>query len=238
MGPTISSGCAARFMKHAFFMDSILSGELFLTMSVSTVPGARALTRIPFGAKTAAIERVIAMRPAFAAAYIAVQGENKKAPDETTLRMAALPEASRCGRARSTRNTGPRRLVPNDLSQASTVSSTERQSQGVGGVVHHDVEATVLPDGTVNEGIDGVDVTHVRRHAHCFGTRGAQLGLDLGTGICLAAGHHHLGSRRREPLGDGESDAASSTRHDGHAAGEVVQAAEFVFVHVLSSRRP
>jgi len=123
-------------------------------------------------------------------------------------------------------------LVPIDCELA------ERQGQGVGGVVHHDVEATVLPDGAVNEGIDGVDVTHVRRHAYRFGTRCAQLGLDLGTGIGLAAGHRHLGACSREPLGDGESDAASSTRHDGHATGEVVQAAQLVFVHVLSSRRP
>jgi hypothetical protein len=40
-----------------------------------------------------------------------------------TLRMAALPEASRCGNARSTRNTGPRRFVFSDFSHASAVSA-------------------------------------------------------------------------------------------------------------------
>ena len=77
---------------------------------------------MPFSAKSAAIERVIAIRPALAAAYMAVRREKRKAPAEMTLRMAALPDASRWGSARSTRNTGPRRLVSSDLAQASSVS--------------------------------------------------------------------------------------------------------------------
>ena len=46
-GPTISSGWAARRMKAARCMASTRSGAFARTMSVSTVPGASALTRIP-----------------------------------------------------------------------------------------------------------------------------------------------------------------------------------------------
>src|SRR5579862_1160907 len=94
-GPTISSGWAARFINDAAVMDWIASGVLFRTMSVSTVPGASALTRMPFEANTAAIDRVMAISPALAAEYIEVFAEKRNAPAEMTLRMAALPDASR-----------------------------------------------------------------------------------------------------------------------------------------------
>ena len=47
-------------------------GGLARTMSVSTVPGASAFTRMPSGANSAAIERVYCRSPAFALAYIEV----------------------------------------------------------------------------------------------------------------------------------------------------------------------
>jgi len=62
-----------------------ISGVLARTMSVSTVPGANAFTRMPSGANCAAIARVNDMRPALAAAYIATFDENKKAPDPEKL---------------------------------------------------------------------------------------------------------------------------------------------------------
>src|SRR5437762_28214 len=45
-------------MKLAFAIDLWVSGVFARTMSVSTVPGASALTRIPRGAKSAAIAHV------------------------------------------------------------------------------------------------------------------------------------------------------------------------------------
>ena len=58
-------------------------------MSVSTVPGASALTRMPRGAKSAAIERVNDISAALAAAYIATCAEKRNAPAEITLTTAA-----------------------------------------------------------------------------------------------------------------------------------------------------
>ena len=48
-------------------------------MSVSTVPGASALTRMPSGAKSAAIARVNDIIPALPAAYIATFAEKRNA---------------------------------------------------------------------------------------------------------------------------------------------------------------
>ena len=55
-------------------------GGLARTMSVSTVPGASAFTRMPRGAKSAAIARVNDMSPALPAAYIATFDEKRNAP--------------------------------------------------------------------------------------------------------------------------------------------------------------
>ena len=111
-------GVRGTLRKHAFFMDSIVSGGLFRTMSVSTVPGARVFTRMPFGAKTAAIERVMDISPAFAAAYIAVVGREQESPSRDDVQDCPFARILQVGSARSTRNTGPRRFVPRDLSHA------------------------------------------------------------------------------------------------------------------------
>ena len=64
-------------------------------MSVSTVPGASAFTRMPRGAKSAAIERVNAINAALAAPYIATFAENRNAPAEITLTIDACSLRSR-----------------------------------------------------------------------------------------------------------------------------------------------
>src|SRR5215469_14750889 len=84
-GPTISRGSAMRFMRLALAIRCIDSGPVLRTMSVSTDPGASALTRMPRGASPAAIERVSDINPAFAPEYIAVGNENRNAPAEMTL---------------------------------------------------------------------------------------------------------------------------------------------------------
>src|SRR6266511_2247775 len=67
-GPTISSGWAARPCKLAFASCSWASGVFLRIIAVSTEPGARAFTRMPRGANSAAIERVNEYRAAFVAA--------------------------------------------------------------------------------------------------------------------------------------------------------------------------
>ena len=122
-GPTISAGDAMRRISEALPMRSTASGALLRIMSVSTEPGARALTRMPRPTKAPAIERVSDMRAALAPEYIAVGTENRNAPAEITLTIDAPGLASRWGSASCTRNTGPRRFTSYTLDHASTVNS-------------------------------------------------------------------------------------------------------------------
>src|SRR3954463_12127741 len=106
-GPIISEGSAMRRINADAFMASMNSGGLPRTMSVSTDPGARALTRIPCEANSAAMDRVNETMAALAAEYIETNGEKMKAPAETTLRIAPCWLSRRYGSAAWTRNTGP-----------------------------------------------------------------------------------------------------------------------------------
>src|SRR4051794_32808729 len=100
-------------------IERCASGGLARTMSVSTVPGASAFTRMLRDAYDEAIARVNDIIAAFAAAYIATFGEKRNAPAEMTFTTAPCPLASRCGNASWTRNTGPRMLTSNDFAHAS-----------------------------------------------------------------------------------------------------------------------
>ena len=201
-------------------------------MSVSTVPGASALTRMPFSAKTAAIERVIAISPAFAAAYIAVLAEKRKAPADTTFRTAALPDASRCGSARSTRKTGPAQVGAQRLLPRVDREMAEGQGQRVRRIVDDDVQPAELVDGPVDEGVDGVDVAHVRRHADGLAALGPQVRFHRRAGVGLAARDRDLRSGRQQALGDGVADPPRAAGDDRDSARQVVQRAEFGAVHV------
>src|SRR5439155_22166710 len=106
-----------RFIQLISFMRAIASGPVLRTMSVSTVPGARALTRMPCVAHSAAMLRVKARSAFLAPAYIDVPGDHVIAPTEMTLRIAACSLAHRCGYAALARNTGPFRFGPYDFSQ-------------------------------------------------------------------------------------------------------------------------
>src|ERR1700691_1886672 len=114
-GPIISAGAAMRFCSEALAIPTWNSGGLARVISVSVEPGARALTRMPWGANSAAIDRVKDISAAFPAAYMATDGENMKAPTDTTLSTAAHGLAIRWGSAFCTRKTGPRRLTSKDL---------------------------------------------------------------------------------------------------------------------------
>ena len=88
---------------------------------------------------------------ALAAPYIATFAENRNAPAEITLTIAACSLRSRCGSAACTRNTGPRRLTSNDFCHASGVNCAERLRQRVGRVVDDDVDAAEAVDGALDE---------------------------------------------------------------------------------------
>src|SRR5262249_9143662 len=107
-----------RFCRLISAMRATASGGLLRTMSVSTVPGASAFTRIRCGAHSAAMLRVKAISAALAPAYIAVDGDQVIAPTETTLSTAGQGLLTRCGSADVARNTGPRRFTAYDFSQA------------------------------------------------------------------------------------------------------------------------
>src|ERR1700730_13796075 len=104
-GQIISDGSAMRCMNAEAFMASMNSGGLPRTMSVSTDPGASALTRIPCAANSAAMDRVNETMAALAAEYIEAIGEKIKAPAETTLRIAAWRVSRKHGRAGMRRDT-------------------------------------------------------------------------------------------------------------------------------------
>src|SRR4029453_8974715 len=120
-GGTISSGAAMRGISWAVTIPCCTGSGLLRTMSVSTVPGARALTRMPSAANSAAIVRVICRSAALAATYIDTNVPWVNAPALITLTTAACPLARRWGSASCTRNTGPRRLASNDFAHASAV---------------------------------------------------------------------------------------------------------------------
>jgi len=63
-GPTISSGRAMRGISWMRVISACASAGFLRTMSVSTVPGESAFTRMRCGANSAAIARVAAIRPA------------------------------------------------------------------------------------------------------------------------------------------------------------------------------
>src|SRR5271170_498405 len=88
-GATISSAVAILLSSAWRANAAANSGGLPRTMSVSTAPGAKALTRMPSAANSAAMERVKDTIDALAAAYIDVVGEKMNAPAETIFSTAA-----------------------------------------------------------------------------------------------------------------------------------------------------
>src|SRR4051812_658373 len=122
-GPTISLGVAARRSSAARAMPSCASCGRLRTMSVSTVPGARALTRMPSAASDAAVDLVNDTSAAFAAAYIETSAEKRNAPAEVTFTIDACSDFRRWGSACWTRKIGPLRFTANDLSQPGSVYS-------------------------------------------------------------------------------------------------------------------
>ena len=87
------------------------AGPVLRTMSVSTAPGARALTRMPLRACSAAIERVSDSSADLPDTYIATIAPLVNTPVLTTLTTAAWGLSTRWGKAYWKRNSGPRTLT-------------------------------------------------------------------------------------------------------------------------------
>ena len=107
----------------------------------------------------------------------------------------------------------------------------ERLRQGVGGVVHHDVDAAELGDRGFDENVEMIEVARVRGYANGLPTQPAQVLSRLLTGLGLAAGHHDSGPGKDEALGQRQPDAAGTSRHDDGAVGHVEQCVERRAIH-------
>src|SRR5688500_11847750 len=85
---TISIGAAMRLISWLATMPFCISGDDLWVIWVSTDPGARALTRMPSPANSAAIDRVMLVRALLAATYIDTNAPVVKTPAVITLTTA------------------------------------------------------------------------------------------------------------------------------------------------------
>ena len=99
---------------------------------------------------------------------------------------------------------------------------TQRQREGIGGVVDHHVDPAELRDGGVDQTIDGVQLTQMRGDADGLpAAQRLQLLRRRGARDGLATGDDHVGPALDQPLGDGQPHAARAARNYDAAAGEV-----------------
>ncbi len=106
-----------------------------------------ALTRMPTGTNSAAIDRVNDISAALPRCIDRQRRGEVERPDRHHVQHRGVSDwPSRCGSACCTRNTGPRRFTSYDLVQASGGHLSQRLCQRVGGVVDHHVDAAELVD--------------------------------------------------------------------------------------------
>ncbi len=154
---------------------------------------------------------------------MAVAGAKLNAPTEIMFTTAACGLAFRCGSAACTRNTGPRRFTSCDFANASARHLAQRLGQGVGGVVHHDVDAAELVDRALHQSFEIVDVAEVSGHPDGLAAEFAQVLRGLLAGVGFAAGDDDAGTREDEPLRKCQPDSPGPARHDDGAVGHVEQ---------------
>ena len=147
------------------------------------------------------------------------------------FKIAACELSFRCGRACCTRNTGPRRFTSYDLVHASTVISSERLRECVGGVVDHHVDAAELVDGALYQGCKIIDVAEVRGHPDGLASEAAQVLGGLLAGVGFAAGDHDAGAGQDEALRQRQPDSSGAARHDDGAAGHVEETLKGFAIH-------
>ena len=178
-GPTISSGDAARRRKPACAIASCISGVFARTMSVSTVPGASAFTRMPRRAKSAAIARVNDIRPGLAGCvHRDVRREEERAGRDHVhdggvlarlqVRQRLLHEEDRAAQVHV------ERLLPRLGREL-----PEWLRQRVRRVVDDDVDAAEAVDRLRHEIVQRLEVAGVGRHTQRVAAHGAQVRLGL-----------------------------------------------------------
>ena len=186
---------------------------------------------MPRGAKSAAIERVNAISAAFAAPYIATFAENRNAPAEITLTIAACSLFSRYGSAACTRNTGPRRFTSNDFCHASGVNSPSGWVSALAALLttmsiapnRSTVRATISSTPASSPMCVGTPNASAPSARRCASVSDARVGL--------AAADHHVGAPAGQALGHGPPDPAGPAGDDRDAIPHVKQCFELLNVH-------
>ena len=222
-GPTISSGWAARRMKAARCMASTRSGAFARTMSVSTVPGASALTRMPSFGEHRGHRPSHRHEAGFGGGvHRGVGREEEHAGRDHVQDRGVLGgfEVGECPLDEEDRTAEVRaeRLLPRVDRQLS-----ERERECVGGVVHDDVEPAEFLHGAVDERVDGVDVAHVRGDADRLATERTQMRLGLGARIRPCGWPRRLWPRPRRSPRRWPARSPRASGDDRHPAGQVVQ---------------
>ena len=103
--------------------------------------------------------------------------------------------------------------------------------QGVGGVVHDDVNAAVVINGGLDQRFDVVKVAHVAGHSEGVAAVCGDFFHHFVAHIGFAAGNHHLGAFGCEAVSDGASDASATARDDGYATFNVKKLVYFFWFH-------
>ena len=142
---------------------------------------------------------VSALRPFFAAAYIASGGLGRTAPILEMLTIEPPPAAAIRAPATAISRNGPLRLTSMVLSNSPSVTDARFSAKrGDAGIVDHDVEAAEIGDDLVDGGFDRVPLA---RHAVPAGSACCRCPSPsrerppLRSGRELAAGHDHRGAR-------------------------------------------
>jgi hypothetical protein len=95
------------------------------------------------------------------------------------------------------------------------------QGEGIGGVVHDEVELAVGRDRLVNEVLELVEVTNVAGDADGLSTNGANVRSGCLAGLFGPTRNDHFGTRASEAEGNGSANSSAPAGHDGDVTGEV-----------------
>ncbi len=216
-------------------MRSMASCGLLRIMSVSTGPGAIALTRMPSrrvlgGHRSGERHQRRLVRRIDGRTRREVECTDGHQVDHCGVRA----DFSRCGNAACTRKSGPRTFTSYDFASASAVISPRGCARALAALL----TTTSMPPNSstvfCTRASSASDVSEVGRYADRLAAEFAQVLRGLLAGVCLAARDRDAGTGEDKSLGECEADAAGATRHDDGASGHVEQAIKCCAVHAVS----
>src|SRR5690606_1535637 len=111
---------------------------------------------------------------------------------------------------------------------------TDREGEGVGGVVDDHVDSAELLDGGADEPCDGVEVAHVGGYRQRGAAGPADGGGRLVARVGLAARHHDPGTDGGETLGHRPADPPAAPGDPGHPVRQVEGSQQVVSGHRVS----